>query len=87
MKPIVITALNTGMRRGEILSLKWEQVDLKHGYVSLRDTKCGEGRNIPIKNTLVRMFKEMPHSVESVYMFVGKNGNPLTDINKAFTQH
>ncbi len=46
LKPIVITALNTGMRRGEILSLKWEQVDLRHGYISLVDTKSGEGREI-----------------------------------------
>ena len=68
LKPIVITALNTGMRRGEILSLKWSQVDLRHGYISLTDTKSGEGREIPINNTLKMLFKEM-HIVLRVYMF------------------
>lgn len=66
LKPIVINAFNTGMRGGEILGLKWEQVDLKHGYISLTDTKNGEGREIPINNTLRRLFEEIPHSIESM---------------------
>ena len=84
LKPIVITALNTGMRRGEILSLKWEQVDLKHGYISLRDTKSGEGRDIPINNTLERLFKEMPHSIESIYVFTGKDGDPYKGVKRSY---
>lgn len=60
LKPIVITALNTGMRRGEILSLKWEQVDLRHGFISLEDTKSGEGREIPINYAIKSLFEEMP---------------------------
>ncbi len=85
LKPIVITALNTGMRRGEILSLKWEQVDLKHGYISLRDTKSGEGRDIPINNTLERMFKEMPHSIESIYVFTDRDGNPYKGVKRSYS--
>lgn len=84
LKPIVIIALNTGMRRGEILSLKWEQVGLGHGFISLDVTKSGEGREIPINNTLKKLFEEMPHSIESVYVFTGKDGNPLTDIKHSF---
>jgi integrase len=52
LKPIVITALNTGMRKGEILSLKWDNVDLKHGFILLEKTKNGERREIPINDTL-----------------------------------
>jgi integrase len=37
LKPIVITAINTGMRKSEILSLKWPQVDLKHGFILRQD--------------------------------------------------
>lgn len=84
LKSIVITALNTGMRRGEILSLKWEQIDLRHGYISLTDTKSGEGREIPINNTLKMLFEEMPHSIESVHVFTGKDGDPFTDVKHSF---
>jgi integrase len=38
LRPIVITALNTGMRKSEILNLKWDNVDLKHGFILLDRT-------------------------------------------------
>jgi integrase len=72
------------MRRGEILSLKWEQVDLRHGYISLDDTKSGEGRQIPMNQTLIETFSEMPRGFESKYVFSNRNGDPLTDIKHSF---
>jgi len=84
LKPIVITAVNTGMRRGEILSLKWEQIDLRHGYISLVDTKSGEGREVSINDTLGEMFEEMPHSIESVYVFTDEKGNPYKSVKRSF---
>ena len=85
LKPIVVVALNTGMRRGEIFGLKWEQVDLSHGFILLDVTKNGERREIPINTTLEYLFKEMlQRSIDSKYVFAGKTGNPLTDIKKGF---
>ncbi len=52
IKDIVVFALNTGCRRGEILSLKWENVDLEHGFVHLAVTKNGESRTVPINDEL-----------------------------------
>lgn len=46
--PIVILALSTGMRQGEILSLEWSQVDLARGYIYLSETKNGERRTVPL---------------------------------------
>lgn len=57
LKPIVITALNTGMRKSEILSLKWDNADLKHGFILLDKTKNGERREIPINNSLRTVLK------------------------------
>ncbi|MFZ4860322.1 MAG: site-specific integrase [Desulfuromonadaceae bacterium] len=48
LKPIIIFALNTGCRKDEILSLKWENVDMKHGFINMVQTKNGERRQIPI---------------------------------------
>jgi len=85
LKPIVTTALNSGMRRGEILSLKWEQIDLRHGYISLTDTKSGEGREVPINDTLSAIFEEMPHSIESIYVFTDRDGKPYKEVKKSFS--
>jgi integrase len=54
LRPILITAIETGMRRGEIFSLQWDQVDLKKGFITLlaENTKTNEGRRIPISPAL-----------------------------------
>ena len=61
LKPIIRLAWGTGMRRGEILGLTWDRVDLKGGWINLRpeDTKTNEGRKIPLSPELVSMFREV----------------------------
>ena len=84
LKPIVTVALHTGMRRGNILGLKWEQVDLRHGFILLDTTKNGERMEIPIDDTLEEIFNQIPHSVESVYVFTDKDGNPYKSVKRSF---
>lgn len=69
LKPIIIFALNTGCRKEEILSLKWEQVDLKHGFINLTRTKNGEGRQIPINDTLHETLKGLTRRLDCPYVF------------------
>lgn len=45
---IVLLALATGMRRGEIMAIRWEDVNFKEGYLILHETKNGERRRIPL---------------------------------------
>ena len=52
LRPILITALNSGMRRREILNLKWSDIDLSSGYIQVRKSKSGRGRKIPINEKL-----------------------------------
>jgi integrase len=84
LKPVVTIALHTGMRRGEILGLKWEHVDLNHGFILLDTTKNGERKEIPIDNTLRKIFEDMPHSIESIYVFTDKDGNPYKSVKRSF---
>jgi integrase len=49
---IVTIALNTGMRRGEILGLEWERVDLATARITLYQTKSGKPRGIPINRAV-----------------------------------
>ncbi len=85
LKPIVTVALHTGMRLSEILNLKWEQVDLKHGFILLEITKNGERREIPIDNTLMIMFNNMPRGFESKYVITGKDGDPYKSVKRSFS--
>jgi len=85
LKPIVTVALHTGMRRGEILGLRWEQVDLEHGFILLEMTKNGERKEIPIDDTLDEVFSQMPRSIESIYVFTDRDGNPYKSIKRSFS--
>lgn len=83
-KPIVITALNTGMRRGEILGLKWEAIDLGRGLIYLTDTKNGERREVLINEELRKILTKLKRYKNSPYVFHKKDGEPYKDVRKLF---
>ena len=86
LKPIVITALNTGMRRGEILGLKWdEHIDLRHGFILLNRTKNGERREIPINDTLRTVLRGLTRRLDVPYVFQLKDKRvPDQDLKRSF---
>jgi integrase len=85
LKPIVITALNTGMRRGEILGLQRKHLDLTHGFILLDKTKNGDRREIPINKTMQELFESIPKRLDSTYIFCHKeSGLPYGDIKHSF---
>lgn len=45
---VVMVAIETAMRRGEIADLKWEHIDLKKRFVHLPHTKNGSARDVPL---------------------------------------
>lgn len=67
-RPIVITALHTGMRRGEILNLKWEDVDTAGRVLNVRESKS-KTRAIPIDETLYGALKVLPSRFQKGYVF------------------
>ncbi len=84
LRPIVVLALNTGMRRGELFGLKWHDVDFKNNIITLLDTKNGEKREVyineQVKTALIRVRKHP----ESQYIFCNSLGKPHHDIRKSF---
>ena len=68
MKDLVAFALNTGMRLGEILNLKWTNVDLKSGTIKVEFTKSGKTRIVPMNRTLKAMLAR-PRKRGEVYVF------------------
>ncbi len=85
LKPIVITALNTGMRKGEVLKLKWDNIDLKHGFILLDVTKNGERREVPINDTLRMTLKAITRRLDSPHVFCDpKTGTAYKDVKRSF---
>ena len=88
LKPIVVTALQTGMRRREILMLKWENVNLNDGCarVPKEISKSGRDRVINFNGMLkAELLKQKKSDSKSPFVFVNhKTGKPFRDIKKAF---
>lgn len=57
--PIVRLAIETGMRRGEILGLTWEHIDLRHSTAHLPDTKNGDSRTVPLSPAARRVLQTL----------------------------
>ena len=74
--PIVQVALNTGMRKGEIMGLRWDNIDLKAGFIHVTEDesmgqsiKNGEGRSIPINDTLRNVLGSLPVRIDGGRLF------------------
>jgi integrase len=75
LKSIVMVAANTGMRRGEIAALKWNDIDLHADNIYIRKSKSGHSRIVPMNRAVKEVFtslyvRKMP---SSEYVFEGRH--------------
>jgi site-specific recombinase XerD len=90
IKPIVIIALNTGLRRGEIFNLQLGDIDLTHRLLTVRgeEAKSGHTRTIPLNSEALRAVEtwlEESDSTDSTYVFPSpKTGRGLVTIKTAW---
>jgi len=84
--PIVAIAIATGMRKQEILSLTWDNVDLKRGVAYLLETKNSEPRGVPLANLVLGLLTELRHHRSNVakFIFPSPNGDWPIDIRSAW---
>jgi integrase len=83
LRPIVVVALTTGMRKGEILSLKWNYIKPDSRFIILPVTKNNTVRVVPMNNTLLGVLMEIPR--ESEFVFESARGKHLGDVKRSFT--
>jgi len=72
------------MRKGEILGLKWEAIDIGRGLIYLTDTKNGERREVLINEELKKVLVKLKLSKKGSCVFLKKNGDPYKDVRKLF---
>lgn len=67
--PLVVLAIETGMRLGELMKSVWKDVDLKSRLLFLRDTKNGDDRIIPLSSKATAILSIMPRDISSQRIF------------------
>jgi integrase len=77
LKPIVIVARHTGLRKENILSLTWSQVDLFRRLIIIEHTKNNERLSVPLNETLMSLFKQLfkVRHIKSPYVFNKPDGS------------
>jgi len=85
LKPIIYTALYTGLRRSNLLNLKWEELDFKNNLINIkvkdRTKDGGKNLSIPIIDKLKTILQSQPKVCEYVFTFGGKH---ITDIKRSW---
>ncbi len=64
LKPVVLLALETAMRRGEILNLKWENISVDQQTCYLPMTKNGSSRNVPLSLDAISILNDLARSFD-----------------------
>ena len=86
--PVVVLALSTGMRQGEILGLTWDDVDLHQCRATLHETKNGERRVVPLSGKALELLQakakaraeEKVRRIDTDLLFPGKNPKQPMDL-------
>ena len=84
--PVVVLALSTGMRQGELMGLKWKDLDLARGRATLHETKNGEVRVVALAGLVLELLKTMAkvRRLDSQYVFPSKDGKSPMDLRRAW---
>ena len=59
IKPIIITALHTGLRYGELINLRWQDIDFEGRYIVVRTSKTGRSRKVPMNDTVKETLEQL----------------------------
>jgi integrase len=78
----VVIALSTGCRKGELMSLRWPQVDLKRGLLTFEDTKNDERRSVPLVGHARKLMKQRAklRRLDSDLVFPGRRPGKSIDL-------
>jgi len=89
LKPMVLLSLNTGMRRGEVFNLRWQEVNLAGKVLTVagEGAKTSETRHIPLNAEALATLKAWKEQGSGTgYVFQGSEGKPMTDVKTAWLE-
>lgn len=86
LRPLVIVAIGTGMRKGDQLNLKWEKVDFQRNVIYVPNSKTGRDYPVPMNRDVrdcLLALRRQANGAEHVFVNP-ETGRPFGDIKKAF---
>ncbi len=87
LSPMVLISMHTGLRRGELFSLSWEQVDLERATITIVGAyaKNGKTRHIPLNSRALEALQQWhPHPVKQGLVFPNKEGQRMDNVRKSW---
>jgi len=81
LKSVLIVALNTGMRRGEVLGLRWSDIDFVNYNIHVKNTKSGRDRDIPMNSLVADVLKKQDMSSEFVFLHLWQSDKSLKNVS------
>jgi integrase len=87
-RPLVIVALHTGMRRGELANLRWQDVDFHTRTLVVQQSKSGEGRRVPMNRVVVATLRALRRERQafSGLVFPSPEGRFLHNFGRAWAK-
>ncbi|MDC5869883.1 site-specific integrase [Vibrio europaeus] len=85
VEPLVITAMNTGLRRGELLQLTWSDINLEQRCLSVssKNSKSKKTRVVPLNDSVYStLIKWRSQNLSKIYVFPSQFDTPLSDVKK-----
>ena len=88
LKPAVLISLNTGLRRGELLHLRWEDVHLDRAQITVlgTTTKTNKTRHVDLNDEALSIFRDWKaqSGKHSRYVFAGPDSEPFGDMDTSW---
>lgn len=87
IRPMIILSLNTGMRQGEIFSLRWENVNFEQAVLTIEGAyaKSGKTRHIPLNTEAVQVLKSWRQQSDCLELvFANKDSERFDNVRKAW---
>lgn len=81
---MVLIAINTGMRYGEIAKLRWQHVNKSHGTIYIADPKNEQSRTIPMLGPVKELFESMTNGKPNDLIFPNEKGTVQNKLSHTF---
>ena len=86
LRRVVVFAMNTGMRQGEILALRWADTDPDAGFAHIPDSKSGRRRDVPLNQSALGVLRELQGGPPEALVFATSTGRSYTNLRRDFNK-